>query len=92
MIVVGIHSDLSLEERKNQFPLPAAWGLQSHYQTKLLNVGSASLPPAEAQGGIQPITDVNPAQSTRPITAAFFSFEQLFSELISESLTIKQLF
>ena len=39
---------LSLEER-NSLPLPAAWGLCTHHQTKLSKVGSAPLPPAEAE-------------------------------------------
>ena len=30
-------------------PLPAAWGLCPHHQTKLSNVGSASLIPTEAE-------------------------------------------
>ena len=34
---------------KNLLPFPAAWGLCSHHQTKLPNLGSASLPPAEAE-------------------------------------------
>ena len=38
----------SLEER-NLLTLPKTWGLRPHPQTKLLNMGSASLPPAKAE-------------------------------------------
>ena len=90
--------DLSPGERY-LFPLPAAWGLHLHHQTKPPNVGSASLPPAKAD-------DVDPTNhssrsstANQPITTAFLiqtallrtnlrmsSIQQVFWELTSESL------
>ena len=68
-----------------------AWGLRPYQQNKLPNVGSASLPPAEAEdvefNQTHPLSD----QPNRPIIAAFFSFKNLFSELTPESLTILNL-
>ena len=77
-------------EKRNLLLLPAAWGLCPHHQTKLPNMGPAFLPPAEAKdmesNQPQPRTQNSQPDQSQPFI--FFSFKQLFSELISESFTI----
>ena len=77
-----------LAQRRGIHYLSQQYGsLCIHHQTKLPNVDSTSLPPAEAED-MESYQSQPKTQHSLPITAALLSFKQFFSELISESLTI----
>ena len=63
-------------------------GLHAHHQIKLLNVGSASLLPIEAEDVESNQSQPRTQHSQRDQSQLFFSFKLLFSEVASKSLTI----